>query len=549
LAGSFIRGQGVVSQERRHQGRLLIDASVEQSDTLLAGLDPSIAPVTVAGNEDPSTALQTLLADPSVTELHVLGHGRPGGVRIGSRWLTPEDFRVDAETATTRCEPLEILFWSCHTGADAAGRTFMQDVAEHSMANVFASTDLIGDKDQGGSWELNASATPRAAVPFSQEARDAFGVVLAINNFSLNSASTGVDVRTATYLQDGTGVRLAAGTPTVDSSDTIKSVTIGFDGKSISSGTEIVVQDKDGSDVAIGLDSDNLGTFELTGSRTISFDVSGTGSDSATLVFTDDSDETLSDADVVKLLESAEFRTDTDEGDLDLDVSVSDGSNTETDTVSLLPATSGDDTFSGGSGDDTFSGGSGDDTFNGGGGADTLTGGSGDDAFLLDAGDSTSSAADELGDFGVGNDRLVLRGDVQTDGSLNLSDGTGFASGAIADSGDEIFVDSGDFAVTNATGGDITFGETNVQLGDAHLAFTNSGDTTGGDFDDYITGTTGAQTITGGSGDDTITGAGGSDDLSGGAGNDTFLFSDGAELDGRNRRRHDSVYIGERLGG
>ncbi|PYZ99458.1 hypothetical protein A6K26_009475, partial [Gammaproteobacteria bacterium 2W06] len=159
---------------------LIIDASVEQMDTLLEGLNSSVrAPRSVARDDDPAQSIRHFLDDPSVTSLHVLGHGRPGGVRIGSRWLTADDFRVDADVAAARPEPLEIYFWSCHTGADAAGKTFMQNIAEHSMANVFASTDLIGDKDQGGNWELNASATPRAVVPFSQEARDAFGVVLA----------------------------------------------------------------------------------------------------------------------------------------------------------------------------------------------------------------------------------------------------------------------------------------------------------------------------------------------------------------------------------
>ncbi|WP_159299914.1 DUF4347 domain-containing protein, partial [Spiribacter sp. SSL99] len=164
---------------------LIIDASVEQMDTLLEGLNSSVrAPRSIARDDDPAQSIRHFLDDPSVTSLHVLGHGRPGGVRIGSRWLTADDFRVGADTAAARPEPLEIYFWSCHTGADAAGKTFMQNIAEHSMANVFASTDLIGDKDQGGNWELNASATPRAAVPFSQEARDAFGVVLAVTKDS-----------------------------------------------------------------------------------------------------------------------------------------------------------------------------------------------------------------------------------------------------------------------------------------------------------------------------------------------------------------------------
>jgi len=106
---------------------LIIDQSVDRVDVLLEGLSATVrSPACVARDEDPADPLRTLLNDPTVTSLHLLGHGRPGGVRIGSRWLTADDFRVDAETAAARPEPLEIYFWSCHTGSDAQGKTFMK---------------------------------------------------------------------------------------------------------------------------------------------------------------------------------------------------------------------------------------------------------------------------------------------------------------------------------------------------------------------------------------------------------------------------------------
>ncbi len=160
---------------------IILDGAVDQADVLMKGLSESVrSPVVVSPDEDPSTALQQLLNDPSVTGLHVLGHGKPGGVRVGSRWLTPEDFRMDASVGAQRPETLEIYFWSCRTGAEARGEDFMQRISEQSMSHVFASTGLIGDKDQGGSWQLDTVTKPRAAVPFSQEARDAFGVVLVV---------------------------------------------------------------------------------------------------------------------------------------------------------------------------------------------------------------------------------------------------------------------------------------------------------------------------------------------------------------------------------
>ncbi len=168
----------MVSAEKNQA--LLIDASVEQTEVLLSGVNDAVrTPTQVAQDEDPAAGLQTLLNDPTMTCLHVLGHGRPGGVRIGSRWLTPEDFRVAPEVAAARSEHLEIYFWSCRTGAEARGKDFMQRISEHSMSHVFASTGLIGDENQGGSWKLDAVTKPRVGAPFSAEARDAFGLVLA----------------------------------------------------------------------------------------------------------------------------------------------------------------------------------------------------------------------------------------------------------------------------------------------------------------------------------------------------------------------------------
>jgi hypothetical protein len=47
---------------------------------------------------------------------------------------------------------------------------------------------------------------------------------------------------------------------------------------------------------------------------------------------------------------------------------------------------------------------------------------------------------------------------------------------------------------------------------------------TGSQFDDILSGTSGANTVIGGAGNDKITGGGGSDVLVGGAGADTFIF-------------------------
>ncbi|MEX0383593.1 DUF4347 domain-containing protein, partial [Spiribacter sp. 1M153] len=138
---------------------LIIDASVEQMNTLLEGLNSSVcAPRLVARDDDPAQSSRNFPDDPSVTSLHLLGHGCP--------------------------KPIAINYWAWHIGAGAKGTTSIQISAEHSMVDVFTSTDLIGDKDQGASWELNASVAPREPVPFSREARNTFQSVLSRVSFT-----------------------------------------------------------------------------------------------------------------------------------------------------------------------------------------------------------------------------------------------------------------------------------------------------------------------------------------------------------------------------
>lgn len=70
----------------------------------------------------------------------------------------------------------------------------------------------------------------------------------------------------------------------------------------------------------------------------------------------------------------------------------------------------GDDIIEGSDGDDLIFGGDGDDTIDGGAGSDTMYGGLGDDVFVFDLEDFANGEVDEIGDFGLGEDRIFIRG-------------------------------------------------------------------------------------------------------------------------------------------
>ncbi|MEX0429809.1 beta strand repeat-containing protein [Spiribacter insolitus] len=179
-----------------------------------------------------------------------------------------------------------------------------------------------------------------------------------------------------------------------------------------------------------------------------------------------------------------------------------------------LTGSAGKDDIRGGAGTDSLLGGAGDDTMMGGAGADTLDGDTGSDLYVFDAGDSVDGNADRLEGFDAG-DRFLLTGTLSDDVNEDLDLSNNPASTSVADGDPIVFANDADFEIENETGGTVTLGQANVQLGDTATAFSvnNDGNVTGGDFADHIVGGAGSNRLAGGGGEDRLTGGGGADDF------------------------------------
>jgi len=167
----------------------------------------------------------------------------------------------------------------------------------------------------------------------------------------------------------------------------------------------------------------------------------------------------------------------------------------------------GNDRLFGGVGDDQVRGGPGDDRLSGGFGADSLDGEGGDD---FDRGDAT---VDLIGDSGGGTDTLSFATGA-TPGFPNQGaffDQAGFPTGA---EGRGVFVELGDDFANDGlapSGGGV---DAPLEPATDFSAFKV---VIGTPFDDYIVGTTDAETFYGGGGGDLIDGGGGADVAYGGA--------------------------------
>jgi Ca2+-binding RTX toxin-like protein len=179
---------------------LIADAQLENLDQLLTGLDAGVEPWLIASNQDALPLIFKALAQPDLTQLHLLAHGAPGEIRLGKRTLTAADFHHHFDDAAER--DLEIAFWSCHTGAGTAGAALTQAVAAATGAQVFAAEGLIGSAQLQGSWELNG-----LTAPFSAAVRAEFAGTLAVRDRFEDDDTAG----TATKLGTITGTHLESG--------------------------------------------------------------------------------------------------------------------------------------------------------------------------------------------------------------------------------------------------------------------------------------------------------------------------------------------------
>jgi large repetitive protein len=158
---------------------IIYDVTVLDIDVLLAGLDPLVMAIPIHAESNVKAVLKALLMRPDLQVLHVLAHGSPGSVQFRHQVLTAEDFYTPANVVAARAEPLSIHLWSCKSGFGEMGQLFIQTISENTMANVFASSTLVGNESKSGTWELDVTATPKAQMPFNQASRNEFEGVLA----------------------------------------------------------------------------------------------------------------------------------------------------------------------------------------------------------------------------------------------------------------------------------------------------------------------------------------------------------------------------------
>ncbi|MFC1635848.1 DUF4347 domain-containing protein, partial [Planctomycetota bacterium] len=130
-----------------------------------------------------------------VSAIHILSHGSPGRVQIGSVELNATSLDFYAERIQTWGDALthdgDILLYGCSIAQGNSGLDVIGRIAEFSGADVAASDDPTGSADLGGDWMLESLIGPVEASVLGWEAVAGFQGLLAAGDLDLTFSGDG----------------------------------------------------------------------------------------------------------------------------------------------------------------------------------------------------------------------------------------------------------------------------------------------------------------------------------------------------------------------
>ncbi|AFY80093.1 Ig-like domain-containing protein [Oscillatoria acuminata] len=138
---------------------VIFDTTVEGWEGLAAGVIPGTEVVVLHPQQDGVAQIGNFLTGRSnIAALHIVSHGRSGGLYLGSVLLNADNLDSYSQTLGQWRNALsgkaEILLYGCEVAAGEIGESFVQRFSEITGADIAASDNPTGNAAKGGDWEL-----------------------------------------------------------------------------------------------------------------------------------------------------------------------------------------------------------------------------------------------------------------------------------------------------------------------------------------------------------------------------------------------------------
>jgi hypothetical protein len=166
---------------------VFIDSSVPDAELLAAGAAPGVLAVILRPGTDGVAQIAAYLAAHDIsnlTSIDIVAHGQDGQITLGTGVLstsTIAGYQNELAVIGAALQPGgDIQLYGCDVAQDAAGVAFLDQLsAATGVANIAASSHLVGAAAAGGSWTLDVNVgTSAGTEPFTAAAESAYPDVL-----------------------------------------------------------------------------------------------------------------------------------------------------------------------------------------------------------------------------------------------------------------------------------------------------------------------------------------------------------------------------------
>jgi Ca2+-binding RTX toxin-like protein len=195
------------------QNLVIIDATLANYQSLVAGVKPGIAVTVLHPSEDGIEQISTALASyRNLKSLHIVSHGTPGCLHLGSSQLSLGTIdrysALLAQWQQALAPDAAMLVYGCNVAAGDSAR-FLDRLHKLTGANIAASTTPTGSAALGGDWHLDIRVGEfEVEFPFEADVLATYPAVLGTPLFDGSSItptkfSLGIDISTPIGQQQG----------------------------------------------------------------------------------------------------------------------------------------------------------------------------------------------------------------------------------------------------------------------------------------------------------------------------------------------------------
>lgn len=177
---------------------VILDATVPDKQMFYQQNKAGVKIVEIHANQDGLMQFSNILKNyHDLDTLHVVSHASDGVIYLGTSQITEQLLQENNDIYATLDHALkdgaDILFYGCELAKSEQGKQLLQQIASQANINVAASSNLTGNPELGGDWELDVSIGNIDSMKFwSTELENQYLHVLAIPVFNTTPEITNI---------------------------------------------------------------------------------------------------------------------------------------------------------------------------------------------------------------------------------------------------------------------------------------------------------------------------------------------------------------------